>query len=314
MPIDLLTVRTPTHLGWSDSCPFGLGGYLTDGRAWRLRVPPAAIFHGDDTVNNVLEFLGMTVNVLLMIEAAREKGESFPCILSLGDNTSAIGWMFKSGRLAPQSIYYQVVKMMARHLTTKVLDAQVQITAQHIAGTKNVIADLLSFDGTGRGKDSPLTKDEPSNEELTNRVLSHLPQLVPPTFRISELPIEIGSFVCATMRIIESSWIANKKKDTRKSIELGGGGNLLQKSSDSQILIWMEYPQKKDPSPSGPFSWPSGTARSTDGRAELMEDVRNRWYRRLYEMPQAVWVRRFGNVTGTAPSTSRTRDSEVDDS
>jgi hypothetical protein len=312
--MDLLTVRTPTHLGWSDSCPFGLGGYLTDGRAWRLRVPPGAIFHGDDTVNNVLEFLGMAVNVLLMIEAAREKGERYPCILSLGDNTSAIGWMFKSSRIGPKSIYFRVVKAIARHLTREVLKGEVQITAQHIAGAKNVIADLLSFDGTGRGKDSPLTKDEPSNDELTHRVLTHLPQLVPPTFRISALPEKIVSFVCATMRIIESSWTADKRRGTKISTGPGDDGNLLQKSSDSQIRSWIEYPQEREPSSSGPSFSPSEMAPSTDRRDALLDDVRSRWYLRLYAMPEAVWVRRFGCITGTAPSTSRTRSTGGEDS
>jgi hypothetical protein len=310
MPIDLLTVRTPTHLGWSDSCPFGLGGYLSDGRAWRLRVPPRVIFYGDDTVNNVLEFLGMAVNVLLMIDAAKEKGEKYPCILSLGDNTSAIGWMFKSSKLGPNSIYFKVVKFVARFLTREILKEQAQLTAQHIAGTKNVIADLLSFDGTGRGKDSPLTKDEPSNDELTNRILTHLPQLVPLTFRISALPPETASFVCATMRIIESSWIASKRLGTRMLIERGVDGDLMQRSSDSEILSWMEFLQEKEPSPSSPSFSPSDLAPATDGRADLMDDVRARWYRRLSEMPQAVWARRFGNITGTAPSTSRTQKSE----
>lgn len=38
--MNLLTLRIPTWLAWSDSCPFGLGGYTLGGKAWRIRIPP----------------------------------------------------------------------------------------------------------------------------------------------------------------------------------------------------------------------------------------------------------------------------------
>jgi hypothetical protein len=98
--------RTPTQIAWSDSCPFGIGGYTLKGCAWRIRALSEA-FYGDDTVNNVLEFLGMAVSVPLLLEEARRiDGEQFPCLLVLGDNTSAISWIFKSGKIARTSRYF----------------------------------------------------------------------------------------------------------------------------------------------------------------------------------------------------------------
>ena len=56
MSINLLVLQTPTRIAWSDSCPFGIGGYTLQGNAWRVRVLKDCPFYGDDSVNNVLEF------------------------------------------------------------------------------------------------------------------------------------------------------------------------------------------------------------------------------------------------------------------
>ena len=54
--INILVFRTPTRIVWSDSCPFGLGGYTLSGSAWRVRVPQHCPFYGNDTVNNCWSF------------------------------------------------------------------------------------------------------------------------------------------------------------------------------------------------------------------------------------------------------------------
>ena len=106
-------LRTPTKIAWSDSCPFGIGGYTLKGWAWRIRVPSEAPFYGDDTVNNVLEFLGMAISVLLLLDEAAQDQEDHPCLLVLGDNTSAVSWIFHSGCIASSSRYYPAVKFIA---------------------------------------------------------------------------------------------------------------------------------------------------------------------------------------------------------
>ncbi len=37
--MNLVAFRHPTHVYWSDSCPFGLGGYSDEGFAWRFKIP-----------------------------------------------------------------------------------------------------------------------------------------------------------------------------------------------------------------------------------------------------------------------------------
>jgi hypothetical protein len=94
--MNLLTLRKPSQIGISDSCPFGLGGFTWDGRAWRLRIPPSSPIYGLAEANNVLEFLVMAVTIWIVLLGCAAKGLSEECILSIGDNTSAIGWIFRS--------------------------------------------------------------------------------------------------------------------------------------------------------------------------------------------------------------------------
>jgi hypothetical protein len=104
-----LTLRRPSQIGLSDSCPFGMGGFTWTGRAWRLRIPESCLLHGVSEANNVLEFPAMALTFWLVILECRDKGVRQESILSVGDNTSAIGWIFRSSRLDPSSPYYHPV-------------------------------------------------------------------------------------------------------------------------------------------------------------------------------------------------------------
>jgi len=67
-----MTIRKPSKICWSDSCPFGIGGFLLSGRAWRIRIPDSSPIYGLDIANNVLEFLGMMVTIwLALVECAK---------------------------------------------------------------------------------------------------------------------------------------------------------------------------------------------------------------------------------------------------
>jgi hypothetical protein len=55
--------------------------------------PKSSLIYGADITNNVLEFLGMVVTVWLTITKCTELGDKQACILALGNNTSAIGWL-----------------------------------------------------------------------------------------------------------------------------------------------------------------------------------------------------------------------------
>jgi hypothetical protein len=178
--INILNVCTPTRMAWSDSCPFGLGVYYSlRGRAWRIRVLCDCPFYGDDTVNNVLEFLGRAISVLMLLKEAAEDQEDHPCIPALGDNTSAVSWIFRSGRIANTSRYYPTVKFIARTIASRALTVGAQICLQHLAGVMNIVAVLLSFEGDCRGTTNPITVDCPPDDVLTERVHKFYLQVVP---------------------------------------------------------------------------------------------------------------------------------------
>ena len=164
-----MTIRQPSKICWSDSCPFGIGGFLLSGRAWRIRIPESSPIYGLDIANNVLEFLGMMVTVWLVLIECDETGSEQDCILALGDNTSAIGWLFKSGKLPIDSPYYPAVQLIARKLARLVTGSSHCLASQHIKGDKNTVSDLLSFAGDTRGEAHPLAPDYPSDKILTER-------------------------------------------------------------------------------------------------------------------------------------------------
>jgi len=304
--INLLVLRTPTKIAWSDSCPFGLGGYTLSGRAWRLKIPQECAFYGDDSVNNVLELLGMAISVLLLLEEAEEKAEEFPCLLVMGDNTSAIAWLFKSGRIPRSSRYYPIVKAIARHIAMEVTSRKAQLCSQHIAGATNVISDLLSFEGGCRQHTNPLTEDCPPDDILTKRILLYHSQIVPSGFKVRALPPEIESFALSMLRTIGKSWSRKESPRTNGTIDTGDDGR-----SSSETGGWEATSTSiRYPATSKDHYWLEDSSchvvRSTStDRERLLQSVRNQWYRRLFEMPLAAWHRRLGNVAGRAPSTSR---------
>ena len=154
--INLLVTRQPSRLCWSDACPFGIGGYsLTTGSAWRVRIPKSTVIHGHPGINNLLEFLGMVVNVWLECKHCTAMGDKHACILALGDNTSALGWLHKSASLAANYVAHAAHLTTTRHLATVVLQADCCIASQHIRGVHNVVADLLSYCGNSRGNLTP---------------------------------------------------------------------------------------------------------------------------------------------------------------
>jgi hypothetical protein len=305
--INILTVRTPTRIAWSDSCPFGLGGYSQQGRAWRIRVPCDCPFYGDDTANNVLEFLGMAISIMLLLREAAEDEEEHPCILVLGDNTSAVSWIFRSGRVSRNSFYYPAVKFIARTIASQALQASAQICSQHLAGVTNIVADLLSFEGNCRGTTNPITFDCPPDDILTDRVHKFYSQVVPSGFQIHHLPDEIESFALSVMQIVAKSWTQKGKQRSRRTTGLGGDGNASLVSGE-----WSTTPSSiRFPARKSDCSWqedlcPTIEPLTSTHRAKLLQSVRSPWYRRLFETPLAVWHRRSGNVEGPAPSTSRT--------
>ncbi|KAI2504384.1 hypothetical protein MHU86_10063 [Fragilaria crotonensis] len=157
--LNLIVTREPDRICWSDACPVGLGGYSLSGQAWRIKIPRSSIIHGHKGVNNLLEFVGMIVNIWL---ECLDSNTNQSCILAIGDNTSAIGWLYKTSGLESSSMEHKAHLFAARHLATILMKYDCCIASQHIKGESNVVADLLSFAGNdNRDKTHPLAHDDP---------------------------------------------------------------------------------------------------------------------------------------------------------
>ncbi len=221
--LNRITIRLPSRLTISDACPYGVGRYSLRGPGWRFAIPRSSPLYGDSRFNNLWEFLGMVVGIWLEIMAADEG--SSECILALGDNTSAIGWLFRSGRVDRNSLSFTAVQKVARHLAMLVLNSDHCLASQHLKGEKNIVADLLSYTGSSRGHDHPLAADEPSDEVLTHRFHIFLPSQILRSFEISALPCEVLSWVTQILQTAESSLTQDKKTPTKSTTKSGDDGN-----------------------------------------------------------------------------------------
>jgi hypothetical protein len=305
-----LTMRNPTMLSVSDSCPFGLGGFTSNGTAWRLKVMESSPIFGNCVSNNVLEFLAMTITVWLTLLECKELGLTDELILALGDNTSAIGWMTRTGHLPPSSIYFEAANFIARQLASLVADSRNFLAPQHLQGKKNMVADWLSFEGETRSAEMnrgavkhPLAYDNPCNTQLTNRFLRCCPQLLPPAFKISQLPAEIFSFAQRSGQMLESSMMRRLKAPPRQSTESQGGGTA---SASETLPEWtppfQEYPQLLPPCLSEP-SLKFISTLTLNQEVIFLEDVKSQWQARQSEVPEGHWRRRSGVVSGGHPCT-----------
>jgi hypothetical protein len=108
-----VVTRMPDHLGRSDAFEGGIGGYdLTSGRAWRFAIP-FELQHKKS--QNFLEYLAcLTQLMCMLVELDWKPGDYF---MSIGDNTSALGWIQKSN-FNPDKVPEQTTHMaLSRYMT-----------------------------------------------------------------------------------------------------------------------------------------------------------------------------------------------------
>ena len=299
--MNLIVTRRPNRICWSDSCPFGLGGFLLrSGRAWRIRIPKASVLYGSALINNLLEFIAMAVNIWLECL----ESEANDCMLSLGDNTSAVGWLHNSSRLDVKLVAHEAHLVVARHVALLVLNSSCCLASQHIQGDLNTIADLLSFAGgitRAGGKRHPIAFDDPPNDILTKRFHLCYSEQIPESFKISQLPSEISSWVLSVLRIAASSLTAGSKAATSPTTGPGAAGSAsATKQEKALTLSSLNYPQSDKNFSSDP-SLPAFVQHNGRKEAEqLQASVKSQWSRALCAKPQATFFlcfafcRRFG--------------------
>jgi hypothetical protein len=179
-----IAFRLPEHFGRSDAFEGGLGGYdLTSGRAWRFPIP-TELQHRKS--QNYLEYLACMIQLVCML--AENKWEPGDCFLSVGDNTSALGWIHKSN-FHPDKDKEQASHLaLARHITNMLADLNIIQCGQWLPGDDNGVADTLSREHVM------------NDHDLTNLIVSSYPSQTPIGFRISPLPPAIISWATYWMQ------------------------------------------------------------------------------------------------------------------
>jgi hypothetical protein len=89
--INLIVFWWRTYIYWSDSCPFGLRGYLDKGLAWHFEIPEDIIFR---VSNNLLEYIAPIISPWVnMLAGCLNTGD---CALLMMDCSTSAGWHCKT--------------------------------------------------------------------------------------------------------------------------------------------------------------------------------------------------------------------------
>ena len=117
--MNLLTFRLPDITYICDASEYGLEGFASDGRGWSYQIPERL---RNRAHINVLEYLAKIISIWIDLLEGTTNSEDY--LLSIGDNTSALGWMRRSNfRMKDESdISWGVKQQLGRKLANLVLD------------------------------------------------------------------------------------------------------------------------------------------------------------------------------------------------
>jgi hypothetical protein len=137
--INNICLTAPSATTYSDACEWGIGGYTTQGNAWRYLLPTH--LHNRASIN-LLEFIAAIITIHLSITTDNHS-TVHPHILAFTDNSSAAGWLFHS---TFNPIKDKCHDDIARFLARLLFQHNATLHPEHIPGKDNDIADSLSRD------------------------------------------------------------------------------------------------------------------------------------------------------------------------
>ena len=288
--LNLLAIRRPSHILFSDACPGGLGGYsLSTGLAWQLNLSDTD-FH-PSVSNNLLEFIGAIAQIWFTV-AFDPNCPPLSCLLAWTDNSSGAGWLHRSN-FAEHS--EEAHDSAARKLANILIDHSCIVFPQHIQGDHNSVADTLS-----RNFDL-------SPPDLTSFILSNFPSQVPANFRIVPLPNEISSWIFSTVTRKQESMTPRQQGHTTRTIAPGTAGPSSSTKSVSTATPTSTTFQAPPGAMSAPASSNAASAETSPTQNESnnwIENLRTRYSAGLYRRPLGTWLRNSGVLGGLAPFTT----------
>ena len=278
--MNLVVFRKPDVIYIGDASEHGLGAYASHGEAWRYLIPEN--LRGRAHIN-LLEFLIHVVSI--WIDILKKKVSKEDCLLSMGDSTTAMGWLRRSNfRAKDESDQEWIVKQdVARKLAELILDSELVLYQQWFAGSSNVVADSLSRDCYYMNINT--------HEKFLKTVC--LPQL-PNNFQIKQIPKEISCFITS---ILERLPVKKQRLIPQKPSELALGniGILSSLASASQTTSSLTDYQN-----SNKTSFSQLSPKQLENHPSHQEII-NLWWKEQSTPPCHMWHRPLGQTTGMIP-------------
>ena len=276
--MNYISYRSPTHCYRADACPWGLGGYSSNGRAWRWELPTHLLWRA---TLNMLEFVASTIGP--WIDLLEDTLPPLSCILSMTDSSTTNGWLRKSNfpdDSEDELDSHLTCKMeLARAHSLRMLDNWVKEYSQWFAGKLNNVSDALS-------RDFHL-----SDDQLTHLLASSVPSQLPPSFSIAALPPAIVSFLCAWLAKMPAKPPSQEKR-TKSGLRPGTDGSSSSNPSSSHGTPFSNPSNPTTPQLS------SHASPTPSDKPNILHHLSNSWLLEQSELPWTMWHRPSG-ITAT---------------
>jgi hypothetical protein len=276
--INLLTYRRPTHIIFSDACPKGLGGYsVNTGKAWRWEIPTEF----EDSLknkNNTLEFLAAVISIWMEISSTSTPPLS--CILALGDNTSAVGWLHNVNVDESDN---KALHIISRKLAALLMSANCCLYSQHFKGEHNEVADTLS------------RRHDLSDSALVALIFSSYPDQIPGTFKIDLLPPSIISWMIWLLQKNKDHTESNNKQKTKKRGHGADGELTWNELKTPMTHSYNSLNPSCDPESSELSQQPSD-------KGSFQEKIKTVWREAQLKRPWQNWAKSSGQTWGSTPT------------
>lgn len=273
--INSVIFRRPTTYTISDASEYGIGGYcLLTGQSWRYKFTKQ---EREVFSLNLKEFIGSVVNAKVFLPL---DDSPFPCLLSIGDSTSAAGWLQKSN-FDPDC--HPIHSEVAREHAREIMKHNACDYSQHIPGITNVIADSLS-------RDFHLT-----NKQLISMLYSVNPPFLPKQMHIEPLPKEIISWI-GSLALKQHKRKVLPERHTKSTLARGISGWTSNADATHITPTWTDSTL--------PTKYSSSELSCTLSGLELLTHKANKSQEPLRERPSVTWRRKLLQVVGqTQPKT-----------
>jgi hypothetical protein len=163
--------------------------------------------------------LGSVISIWQAILHERTSAED--CFLSLGDNSSAVGWLHKASVDPDKNLS---LFLASRKFAKILLSSNTCIYSQHIPGVSNKITDALS------------RKFDMTDNSLVSFIHSICPHQVPPSFRIYQVHPMIDSWMTSWLLKCNEMKVSPRIQKTKK-VESGEDGMNMQNQLVSNMIF-----------------------------------------------------------------------------